>query len=85
MNFDKKSYNKKKITMKYLSLVCIILFIHSCCSSNYLRGSKTRRLANYTTTKQCDNEIIYKSIYELWLDCLITYKTKERQRANLIH
>ena len=62
------------------------------CTSNYLRGFNNRNqnnneskinIVNYK--HQCDNEIVYKSIYEVWLDCLITYKTRERERANLIH
>ena len=62
------------------------------CTSNYLRGFNNRNqnnneskinIVNYN--HQCDNEIVYKSIYEVWLDCLITYKTRERERANLIH
>ena len=62
------------------------------CTSNYLRGFNNRNqndneskinILNYNY--QCENEIVYKSIYEVWLDCLITYKTRERERANLIH
>jgi len=63
------------------------------CTSNYLRGSNNSNQNNNESNikmvnvnqNHCNNEIVYKSIYEVWLECFMIYKTRERQRANSIH
>ena len=60
------------------------------CTSNYLRGFNNSNQNNKESNinmvnlnqNHCNNEIVYKSIYEVWLECFMIYKTRERHRAN---
>lgn len=59
------------------------------CTSNYLRGFNNNNeskinIVNFNQN-HCNNEIVYTSIYEVWLECFMIYKTREGQRANSLH
>jgi len=78
--------------MKFVIFFYFLLLIPGC-TSNYLRGFINRNQNNKESNinmvnlnqNHCDNEFVYTSIYEVWLECFMIYKTRERQRANSLH